>query len=327
MGLLDNLERRIEKAVRKPFAGRGGDLQPVELASALRNAVDRRIVSRKNRTISPNTAAFRFGAEAYEKAREWGSPLAEELCDVLIRHARTQGYTLPSDVQVTFLRDESLPPHEFEVDPAFIDDDGTELFATEAPPSRRHSQRGSSPQDGFEEDYAPSSPSESAAEQAHAPQQSAAPAHAAPHAPSQHSAPGRQGSPATSRPTAARLLEPEPPALLGIIGVEGQRYAIEGASVILGRSHTADITVADDGVSRRHLEIFVRDGGYWARDLGSTNGTHLNGFPLEQETELTDGSLLTMAATRVSFRLAPREAYPNQQPSSRFSPDSLEASP
>ncbi len=274
MGLLDKFERRLEKAVRKPFGGRGGDLQPVELASALRNSVDRSIVLRGERSIAPNDAAFRFGEASYEKAYEWGSPLAEELCDVIIRHARTQGYTLPADVTVKFVKDPSLPEHEFEVDTAFSDADGQALHLSEGADSPAHA-----PQD------------------------------AAPQA------------------SAARWIdEPEPePDLMGVLTVEGQRYAIEGSSVVIGRSSSADIAVADSGVSRRHVEILNRGGVFTVRDLGSTNGSFLNGTALDGEYELTDGSLITMSQTRISFRLIERPHDPRPSSPSRFEPDSPEA--
>jgi pSer/pThr/pTyr-binding forkhead associated (FHA) protein len=312
MGLLDKFERRIEKAVRKPFSGRGGDLQPVELASALRNSVDRNIVFRKDRSIAPNDAAFRFGTAAYEKAYEWGSPLAEELCDVLIRHARSQGYTLPADVKVKFIRDASLPEHEFEVQTFFTDDDGREL------PYAQDAARAATP---------PEEPESSEPAQT--------PAAAAPAAPAQAPTPGGASAPdslnstAPLRSRAARPLDPEPepePEFMGVLAVNGQRYAIEGQSVIIGRSSAADIAVPDNGVSRRHVEILNRGGSFSVRDLGSTNGTFLNGFPLETETPLTDGSLLTLSQTRITFRLVeqPRPARPAPQ-RSRFEPDSPEA--
>lgn len=308
MGLLDNLERKIEKAVRKPFAGRGGDLQPVELASALRNAADREIVTRQERSIAPNEITFRFGTAVYAKAREWGSPLAEELCDVLIRHARTQGYTLPADVQVRFMKDADLDEGEFVVDTEFTDAQGNPLPYGE----HRHSHQAAhqpakqqrvAPQRGVDETQLPPQPST---------------------------------PPSTSQPADESLGlyqaaapvydEPEEPEFQGILTVAGQRYAIEGPSVVIGRSSAADIPVQDDGVSRRHLEIVFRDGTYWVRDLGSTNGTYLNGFPLNGLQELTDGSVLVLSGTRITFRLAERPPRPSNRRGSRFEPDSMEAS-
>lgn len=325
MGLLDNLERRIERAVRKPFSGRGGNLQPVELASALRNAADRAIVTRKDRSIAPNDATFRFGSGSYEKAREWGTQLAEELCDVLIRHARNQGYTLPADVEVKFVRDPELRENEFEVDTDFTDNEGNPLPYGEHRhrDGREHRADGSHGDPALAEDL-----SETPAAPAHAPSAAGAGAHSGT-AGELHSADGssprdgfEEGFADTAVSAAAPAYEePAEPEFQGILTVAGQRYAIEGESVVIGRSSSADISVDDEGVSRRHIEILAEDGRYWVRDLGSTNGTHLNGFPLEREEELTDGSVLSLAGTRVSFRLQERAPQPSHQRGARFEPD------
>lgn len=327
MGLLDNLERRIERAVRKPFSGRGGNLQPVELASALRNATDRAIVSRKDRSIAPNDATFRFGSGAYEKAKEWGTQLAEELCDVLIRHARNQGYTLPADVEVKFVRDPELGENEFEVDTDFTDNEGNPLPYGE---HRHREARDHRPEEGAARDSADAGDlaSDPPAAPEHAPSNAASntPSAASAEAPAADRSSAQdgfeEGYADTGLSAAAPAYdEPQEPEYQGILTVAGQRYAIEGESVVIGRSSSADISVEDDGVSRRHIEIIAEDGRYWVRDLGSTNGTHLNGFPLEREEELTDGSVLSLAGTRVSFRLQERPPRSTHQRGARFEPD------
>ena len=50
-----------------------------------------------------------------------------------------------------------------------------------------------------------------------------------------------------------------------------------GSEAVIGRSSAADITLADESISRRHVQIIVYDGHCLARDLGSTNGTYING--------------------------------------------------
>ena len=61
--------------------------------------------------------------------------------------------------------------------------------------------------------------------------------------------------------------------------------------------------VDDTGVSRRHLEIIEQDGMYLAVDLGSTNGSYLNGEKLVGRRELSQGSVLSMGRARIVFRL------------------------
>jgi len=73
--------------------------------------------------------------------------------------------------------------------------------------------------------------------------------------------------------------------LVVVVGVDGSRSSerVEGPSMVIGRDEGPGIHVpipADPYVSRRHAEL-IDLGGQWAlRDLGSTNGTRLNGAPL-----------------------------------------------
>jgi pSer/pThr/pTyr-binding forkhead associated (FHA) protein len=51
---------------------------------------------------------------------------------------------------------------------------------------------------------------------------------------------------------------------------------------VLGRDEAADITLSDHAASKQHLEILVQEKGLMVRDLGSTNGTRVNGTPINK---------------------------------------------
>src|SRR6266571_6646225 len=74
----------------------------------------------------------------------------------------------------------------------------------------------------------------------------------------------------------------------------------EGATVTLGRAPTSDIAVIDPTISRRHAEIQWDRSGVVVRDLGSSNGTFVNGTRTET-AQLSAGDLLTFG--KVAFRL------------------------
>jgi DNA-binding NtrC family response regulator len=57
---------------------------------------------------------------------------------------------------------------------------------------------------------------------------------------------------------------------------------VEGTSVVVGRFPPADIVLREDSLSREHARIEVVDGVVWVEDLGSTNGTHVGGHPIER---------------------------------------------
>ena len=78
----------------------------------------------------------------------------------------------------------------------------------------------------------------------------------------------------------------------------GQRIPIDKHSVIIGRgggSKACDIVLSGRQVSRQHAEIFVDQGRYFLRDLGSKNGTYLNGKPVSGVMELADNDEIQIA--------------------------------
>jgi len=70
--------------------------------------------------------------------------------------------------------------------------------------------------------------------------------------------------------------------------------------VVIGRSRDATFTVDDERVSRRHLRITFREETLWAEDLGSRNGSKLNGRRIEGRVALQPGDLLTAGPVDVS---------------------------
>jgi hypothetical protein len=69
----------------------------------------------------------------------------------------------------------------------------------------------------------------------------------------------------------------------------------------LGRAATCQIVIDNDFASRRHAQIVRRDDLYWLRDLGSKNGTLLNGQPVSGEMILADGAELAIGAAKFRF--------------------------
>lgn len=62
---------------------------------------------------------------------------------------------------------------------------------------------------------------------------------------------------------------------------EGMEYPLTKEYTVLGRDKTADIAVKDQMVSRQHVAILYSDGEFKIRDMGSTNGTEMNGTIIE----------------------------------------------
>jgi hypothetical protein len=86
-----------------------------------------------------------------------------------------------------------------------------------------------------------------------------------------------------------------------VLEIEGQRHPL-GERTVIGRGSEADITIDDTGISRRHLEIVWDGRRAEARDLGSTNGSTLNGARLTRAV-LPNESVLQAGRTRMLFRV------------------------
>jgi len=74
----------------------------------------------------------------------------------------------------------------------------------------------------------------------------------------------------------------------------------EQGSVVMGRSRSCELTIPSPDASRRHAEIERVDQGYLLRDLGSTNGTFVNGAQV-QEKQLETGDRIDIGGELVTF--------------------------
>ena len=297
MGLLDNLERGLERAVRSAFsAGGPRAVKPVEIASALRQAMDdESFALSEGHTVAPNSYVVHFSPADFERARSWGSTLASELCDEVIRHADSQGYALPGTVRVAFhpdtdvragdlrvvtgLDDGSLPapaPHDDGASPATAHGPG----ATAAAPDRLVEDLPAAPP--REPSPAPRVEPRPAPRRAAAPTTTAAPAHA------------DQPTVVMGRP----VTEPAGPAL----ELDGRMLPLDGDDLILGRSaERADLVIPDSSVSREHLRLLTVGSTVTLLDLGSRNGVLVNGRRVDGSVTLRDGDVVTVGQTELLF--------------------------
>ena len=117
MGVLDRFEKGIERAVNGAFAKAfRSEVQPVEIASALRRECDEKaaIVAR-DRTIAPNAFVVELGTADHQRLGQWEEALGDELSAVVADYARQQRYHLAGSVKVTFEQAEDLDTGLFRV--------------------------------------------------------------------------------------------------------------------------------------------------------------------------------------------------------------------
>jgi pSer/pThr/pTyr-binding forkhead associated (FHA) protein len=98
-------------------------------------------------------------------------------------------------------------------------------------------------------------------------------------------------------PGAGRLVVVTSPTL-----PEGEARALDSAPLTVGRGPQNDVTLeGDDYASARHARIEPRRDGVWVEDIGSTNGTFLNGIKLTRERKLTPGDVVRVGETELRY--------------------------
>jgi hypothetical protein len=82
----------------------------------------------------------------------------------------------------------------------------------------------------------------------------------------------------------------------------GDEIALDSQPITLGRGRTNDVSIPEDEyASTRHARIEPRRDGFWVEDIGSTNGTFVNGIRVTRERRLAPGDVLRIGETDLRF--------------------------
>lgn len=90
-----------------------------------------------------------------------------------------------------------------------------------------------------------------------------------------------------------------------VIDIDGRRHTLTKSRTVIGRGSDADITITDPGTSRKHVEILWDGERAMARDLGSTNGSLLEGQRFS-EAALSPEQTILIGRTSIVFRVIPK---------------------
>jgi len=97
--------------------------------------------------------------------------------------------------------------------------------------------------------------------------------------------------------TGGRLVVVESPVL-----DDGEEYEIDSAPITIGRGGQNDIAIdGDEFASARHVRFEPRRDGVWVTDLGSTNGTYVNGVRIDGARRLAPGDVVRVGETDLRF--------------------------
>ena len=96
-----------------------------------------------------------------------------------------------------------------------------------------------------------------------------------------------------------------------VLDIGGKRFPLAKSRTVIGRGSEADITIDDSGASRKHAEILWDGKRGQITDLGSTNGSKLDGQPVTK-APLPPDSVIEIGRTRILFRVLAQAADVDQ---------------
>jgi len=82
----------------------------------------------------------------------------------------------------------------------------------------------------------------------------------------------------------------------------GEEFGLDSSPLTVGRGAQNDVSIdGDEFASARHLRVEPRRDGVWASDVGSTNGTYVNGVRIDRPRKLVQGDVVRVGETELRF--------------------------
>ena len=277
MSLLRDIEQKIEglfdRGFRRAFRS---SLQPVELARKLaREMEDHKTIS-VSRVYVPNDYTVFLAPQDRDGFSSYERSLVAELGSYLDAHARGAGLSLVAPATVTLATDTDLRPGEFGI--------ACRMAAPpEAPP-------------------AAAADDDEALPPMDAPEPPPAPVAAPPPPPPPRPPKALEGVSGTQVISAADAREAGLTQEVMTLIVGSTRHRLSKRVSTMGRSRDCDVVVPDPNASRTHAEIRHIGLDYSLGDMGSTNGTEVNG-QLVKRHALADGDTIVVGTTEIHVEL------------------------
>ena len=289
MSVLQRFEKRLEGLVEGAFAKVfKGVVHPVEIASAMqREAEAHKAILAGGRTLVPNRYVIDLSPYDHGRLAPYAAALAQELAQAQAEHIGEHGWTVYGDVIVEVERGEGLDTGMFRVT--------AEVFTGGEEPAPAYGPPPGQPDPGY------------------GPPPGPPPGPGGPGAPMPPGAPG--GYPPGDMPVSPAGPGPQfgpPPGApvsgqpggrnVRLVSGDGREYGISIGSTTMGRGEQASMRLPDVGISRRHARLDFDGSQVVLTDLGSTNGTLVNGQRISA-VALNPGDVIQIGTTSLTLRV------------------------
>jgi hypothetical protein len=324
VGVLQRFERRLEGLVGTAFARLfKGQVEPVEVAKALqREAETRRAIVGQDRVLVPNRYVVELGPTDHDRLAPWETQLTNTLAEMVQEHVDDEGWSTFGDIEVGLARNEELGTGMFTVSSSVDPNAGPRRRPYNSLSMPAVAAGGPGQGDGYGGGYPPAGggypPAGGGygggydqgygggqgggyADEGYGGYQDQPQSSHAGYADQANGYPNGYAPPATVPPPAYQQQR-----LRHLLTVDGSQQWLElhvGSNVI-GRGQDADLRLPDTGVSRRHVDVRFDGAGAVLHDLGSTNGTTVNGHRA-QSWQLQHGDVVRLGHTVVVYRQEP----------------------
>ena len=277
MSVLRNLENKIAGLVEGTFSRAfRSEVRPVEIARRLAREMEEHKASALAHTYVPNE--YRVFLSPRDRARfaDYEDALTSELAGYLLEHARRERLTLVSRPVIAFETADELGLGEFGIQTRVVRPPDLPPAAEEPAPAEQPVQPAQPPPVPAQPPEPPWSEPESGRTMV-------------------YGTAGRLAEPLEER---ARVRQATAVLLLG-----DRRMIVGSGGATLGRSRQCDIVVDDPNVSRTHAELRPRGGSWVLTDLGSTNGSSVNGRRVDAPTVVKPGDEIELGTAAMRFEL------------------------
>jgi hypothetical protein len=263
-------ERLFERPSARLFHAR---LQPVQLQRRIERAMESERLATADRTLVPNRFVVHLNPDDLEAFGDMTASLASELADGALVFARSRHYTLVDRPRVTLFADAAVERADIRVTARFAD------------PIAGQQRPASQPMEDDDGSKAAAAGAIGSAGQRG----------------------GGEGSIGVRSDTMVFTVPrpSAPSARLRIVSRDGDElvHEFDGSGLTLGRAADNDLVIPDSRVSRHHARIVGRRGTLVYADLGSTNGSRVNGVPVG-ELVLGAGDRIEMGDTVIVVEVA-----------------------